>query len=158
MSFAVPSIVSGGRPSSDEMRAPIRSSGTMIRRIGRRRRGVISGDGRREWLGGEDSRQHPDRAAGIAGVQKTGGRLQPTQAASLDLDVETVARILPDLPYRNTEPAEAAEASTGSRRRWSSRECVRRHRRSRRAARTDVRSICRRADGRGRARSRRGGP
>ena len=33
---APPSIVSGGRPSSDSMRAPIRVSGSMTRRIGRR--------------------------------------------------------------------------------------------------------------------------
>jgi hypothetical protein len=69
--------------------------------------GIVSGYGCREWLSGEDTRQHPDRATGIASVQQTGRALEPTQAASLDLDVEAFARTLATLTYSHTKPAKA---------------------------------------------------
>ena len=144
-----PSIVSGGRPSSDVMRAPMRSSGTMMRRIGRRRSDsspVIDGA---ERMRGEDAGQHPHGAAGVAGVEHAGGRRQSAEAPAGDADLAAARGVARSFLESSRRAPAGSAASRRSRRRWNSRESWTSRRRSRRAARSGARSTCRRAAARG---------
>ena len=75
------SRAAAGRPR-DPMRAPIRSSGTMTRRIGRRRSESSPVIVARERMRRQDPGQHAHGAAGIAGIEHAGGRRQAAQAAA----------------------------------------------------------------------------
>ena len=65
---------------------------------------AIAADRRLHPMGGEDARHQADRGAGVAGVERAVGRLQPAEAAALDFE-----RVVSGLPDAGTQGAQHGE-------------------------------------------------
>ncbi len=92
------------------MRAPMRSSGTMIRPHRPAPERVVAGDRRAERMRGEDAGEHAHRAAGIAGVED-GSRARAGRAAARPATVtrRPPLRVARDLLDGDAERPQAAQ-------------------------------------------------
>ena len=95
-------------PSVEAIRAPIRSSGTITRRMGRRDNDSSPAivDGKR--MGGQDACQHPHRAAGVAGIEHAGGRAQAAEPSTIYRRLNP-SDVRPTSSIATPKPAEAFE-------------------------------------------------